>query len=160
MKIVTYGAADQFVCKPYCIYVINQLARIKFKRKCMGTWLLWKSLSAKVDHCICAICYDATATPNNRCNWIGKTNFPLRLSFFDFYSALAAQFLQRESMPKSPLINNIDLILFYYFVSLSKFWVFPPDFQLTSTGINREWATISPQLSESILQSKQWSFNN
>ena len=141
------------VCKPHCMHIINPSLHSKFKRKKRN--VIFTKIITYVNRNY--IHNDATATPNNRYEWIGKTNFPLLLSFFDFSSTSPQQFLQRETMPKSPSINNNIILLF---VSLIKFWVFPPDFQLASTGINRDWATFSPQLSESILQSKQWSFNN
>ena len=61
---------------------------------------------------ICAISNDATATPINRWMGLGKP-----ISHFNFHSSIfpqhqQQQFLQRESMPKPPLINIIDLILF------------------------------------------------
>ena len=64
---------------------------------------------------ICAISNDATAAAINRWTGLGKPIFPFNFHSSIFPQHQQQQFLQRESMPKPPLINNIDLILFCKF---------------------------------------------
>ena len=137
-----------YVCKPYCIYnrpAVNSNANIWERDFCKKSFKGSSSRNLSQmrlqqqkkgirdfyeNHYqqqqaiyICAISNDATAAAINRWTGLGKP-----ISHFNFHSSIfpqhqQQQFLQRESMPKPPLINNIDLILFYYFVTFVKFWV-------------------------------------
>ena len=99
------------VCKPNCsiqLMYVNLITYIRnSKSKCGNvTFVKTNFRPLHMRHTL-----RCNSAPNNRCKWNGKTNFP-----FDFHSSIfpptqPQRFLQRESMSKSPLINNNSFII-------------------------------------------------
>ena len=98
-----------YVCKPHCIYnrpAVNSNANVWERDLCKNLYQQQQAIYICNPRCNTFECNCANS------EWFGKPIFHSYFHSHHFLRPTTAQSNQRKSMPKPPLINNIDLLLF------------------------------------------------